>query len=104
MYVSVCMQKQDWDLHKLVCVPSVVRVKMVKDGRQIELRLYNDGTKPDRQVRLSAKRSDGDESFFVFDSMAHAYMYLKRTHQRAALDYVLHQALYNNPNLQHEQF
>ena len=76
----------------------------VKDGRRVELRLYNDGTKPERPVRVSVKRSDGDESVFEFDSMAHAYIYLKRTHQRDALDYFLHQALDNNPNLQHEQF
>ncbi len=104
MSVSVCMQKQDWDLRKFVCVPSVVRVKMVKDGRRVELRLYNDGTKPERPVRLSAKRSDGEERNFEFESLAHAYIYLKRTHQHDFLDYVLHQALHNNPNLQHEQF
>ena len=78
---------------------------MVKDGRQVELRLYNDGTEPERPVRLCVKQSDGNESVFVFDSLAHAYIYLKRTHLHDLLDYVLHQALHNNdyPNLQREQ-
>ena len=79
---------------------------MLKDGRRVELRFYNDGTKPERPVRICVKGSDSNDSEeknFVFDSMAHAYIYFKRTHQRELLDHLVQQALANQ-SLRREQW
>ena len=77
---------------------------MLKDGREVELRFYNDGTKPERPVRICVKRPDGsEEKNFVFDSVAHAYIYFKRTHQRDFLDHLVQHALANE-SMRHEQW